>query len=205
MKKPETADSTTPEVQQKKPNWLLSFTGLIPVVLAIPILVLHLWTISIIVTLASALIVISYHLSRKQGITSLDSFSLLFGCLNAILYFGFHSTIVLQHLDTTIYTILFVQVVYSLIVNKPWTEQYARRTTSAELWETKPFHDTNRFLTILWGVVFLACDLISLLVSLSLLRLLLPVLLLVLLAVLTPRLARWFATRYLLPSPPAQG
>ncbi|MBV9257760.1 MAG: hypothetical protein JO215_07055 [Ktedonobacteraceae bacterium] len=182
--------------QQKRPNWLLSFTGLIPVVLAIPIIILHQWTLSIIVTLASALIVITYHLSKGQGITSLDVFSVLFGVVNAVLYFGFHNTIILQHLDTTIYTILLAQVVYSLLRGRPWTEQYARRSVAAELWTTKPFHEVNRFLTMLWGVVFLACDLMSLLIPEGVWRTVLPVVLLVLLAVSTPRLVRWFSARY---------
>lgn len=183
--------------QEKKPNWLLSFTGLIPVILAIPIIILHQWTLSIIVTLTSALIVIIYHLSKGQGITSLDIFSLLFGVINAILYIGFHNTIILQHLDTTIYTILFAQVVYSLLRGKPWTEQYARRTVAAEIWTTKPFHEVNRFLTTLWGIVFLGCSLMSLFIPNDMLRTILPVVLLVLLAASTPRLVRWFSARYL--------
>ncbi len=197
MKRYNTVPVATTVTQGKKPNLLLSFTGLIPVVLTIPILILHLWTISIIVTIVSAIIVISYHLVKKQGITSLDIFSLLFGLVNAVLYFGFHSTLILQHLDTVIYSILLLQVVFSLLQGKPWTEQYARRSVAAELWTTKPFHETNRFLTILWGIVFFACDLISLFVSSDLPRTLLPVILLVLLAVLTPRLSRWFAARYM--------
>jgi hypothetical protein len=187
----------TDVIQPKKPNWLLSFTGLIPVILAIPIIILHQWTLSIIITIVSALIVITYHLSKGQGITSLDIFSLLFGVVNAALYFGFHNAIILQHLDTTIYTILFAQVVYSLLRDQPWTEQYARRTVAPELWTTKPFHEVNRFLSILWGIVFLGCDLMSLLIPNDTLRTVLPVALLVLLAVSTPRLVGWFSARYL--------
>ncbi len=182
---------------QKKPNWLLSFTGLIPVVLAIPIIILQQWTLSIVVTLASALIVVIYHLSKGQGITSLDVFSLLFGVVNAVLYFGFHSTIILQHLAAAIYSILFAQVVYLLLCGKPWTEQYARRAVAPELWTTKPFHEANRFLSILWGIVFLVCDLMSLFIPNDALQTVLPVALLVLLAVSTPRLGRWFGARYL--------
>ena len=190
---------STDATHSKKLNWLLSFTGLIPVILTLPIILLHQWTLSIIVGLASALIVVFYHLCKRQGITSLDIFSLLFGVVNSVLYFGFHSTIILQHLDATIYTVLFMQVIYSLLRNKPWTGQYARRTVASELWTTKLFHEVNRFLTILWGIVFLASDLISLFIPNDTLRIVIPLVLFVLLAVLTPRLARWFSTRYLSP------
>jgi hypothetical protein len=57
---------------------LFSFIGLIPMVLALPPLVFHLWAIATVASGLSAILVIVYHLHKGQGITSLGLLSLGF-------------------------------------------------------------------------------------------------------------------------------
>src|SRR3954466_13931482 len=81
---------------------LLPFTGLIPVVLMVPVLAFNLYGLAIVLSLVSGAGVIAYHLSRGQGVTSLDLVLLSFGLLNAILYFGFDNAVLLDHIDAVI-------------------------------------------------------------------------------------------------------
>src|SRR3954452_8471257 len=68
---------------------LLPFTGLIPVVLMVPVLAFDLYGLAIVLALVSGAGVIAYHVSRGQGVSSLDLILLAFGAINAVLYFGF--------------------------------------------------------------------------------------------------------------------
>src|SRR4051794_21639144 len=88
---------------------LLPFTGLIPVVLMVPVLALNAYGLAIVLTLVSGAGVIAYHLSRGQGVTSLDLILIAFGAVNAILYFGFDNAVLLDHIDAVIYTVLAAQ------------------------------------------------------------------------------------------------
>src|SRR3954452_4817064 len=51
---------------------LLPFTGLIPVVLMVPVLAFDLYGLAIVLALVSGAGVIVYHVSRGQGVSSLD-------------------------------------------------------------------------------------------------------------------------------------
>lgn len=175
-------------------SWLASFTGLIPLALTLPFLVLQLWRVAILVGTVAALIVITYHLRRRQGVTSLDVFSLGFGLTNAVLYFGFGSTVLLRRLDTVMYSLLFGQVVVAQMRGVPWTVQYAKRVVPPELWASGPFVAANRLLSTCWGACFLSCALISL-TPLGIGRTLIPVALLLAMAFMTPRLSRWYRER----------
>ncbi len=175
-------------------SWLASFTGLIPLGLTLPLLVLHSWPLAIAIGIVAALIVITYHLRRGQGVTSLDVFSLGFGLTNAVLYFGFGSTVLLRRLDTVFYSLLFGQVVLAQLRGVPWTVQYARRVVAPELWATRPFMAANQLVSSCWGACFLSCALVSL-APLGMGRTLIPVALLVGMAFMTPRLSRWYGHR----------
>src|SRR3954463_8156157 len=85
---------------------LLPFTGLIPVVLMVPVLAFNLYGLAILLALVSGAGVIVYHVSRGQGVSSLDVILLCFGGLNAVLYFGLDNPILLDHIDAVIYTLL---------------------------------------------------------------------------------------------------
>jgi len=180
---------------QKQRSALLSFTGLIPVALSIPILLFRLWTLGIMVGVVSTAVVIAYHLRKGQGITGLDLMSLVFGVGNAVLYFGFHNTVLLDHLDVLIYTLLFAQVAYAQVRGGSWTIQFARRSVAPELWNTTGFVEGNRFVSLLWAACFGLCDVAALAGPTDAIKLWVPVVLLVATGVLTPRLARWYGTR----------
>jgi len=175
-----------------KTHPLLAFTGLIPLILSLPLYILSLWTPAIIVGILLTLGVIVYHLRIGQGITSLDLLTLLFGIVNAVVYFGFKSGILNEHISVVIYSILLAQVVASLLHGDPWTLQYAKRSNPRELWDTPAFVEGNRFVTVVWGVVFLLCDLAALFGG-GAWRYYIPIALLVVVAVVTQRLAVWYA------------
>ncbi len=182
-----------------KPNQLRAFTGLIPLILSLPLYILSLWTPAIIVGILITLAVIVYHLRIGQGITSLDQLTLLFGIVNAVVYFGFKSLILNEHIAAVIYSILLAQVAASLLHGDPWTLQYAKRSNPREVWDTPAFVEGNRFVTVVWGVAFLLCDLAALFGGGAALRYYIPIALLVVVAVVTPRLAVWYARARSLP------
>src|SRR3954452_2205307 len=110
---------------------LLPFTGLIPVLLMVPVLAFNLYGLAIVLSLVSGAGVIAYHLSRGQGVTSLDLILLGFGLLNAILYFGFDNAVLLDHIDAVIYTVLAAPAAWSLVRGPAWTTQFTKRTVAA--------------------------------------------------------------------------
>ena len=173
---------------------LLSFTGLIPLALMVPILMLHLYAAGIIEGLLAGSVVISYHLARKQGITSVDLLGAGFAALNAVLYFGFDNRTIIANLDVAIYTLLALTIVLSLIRQQPWTTQFAKRTVPRQMWDRPAFHTINMKITAIWAITFVACDLIALLGSGSTRRYA-PIALLIVTAALVPRLARWYRAR----------
>jgi hypothetical protein len=177
---------------EQKTNWFASFSGLIPVLLLVILVLLHQWSLSIIVSLASSLLTIGIGQLQRRKPTSIELLSLLFGIVNADLYFKFHNTFLLSHLGVFIYTLLLVQVVISLIRNKPWTEQYAKRSVPEAVWDSPIFHATNRFLTTVWGVVFAVSTLLSFAVD-PIIRTGIPIALLILTAVMTPKLVAWYS------------
>jgi len=175
---------------------LLPFTGLIPVVLMVPVLAFELYGLAIVLALLSGAGVIAYHVSRGQGISSLDVMLLAFGALNAVLYFGLDNTVLLDHIDAVIYTVLAAQATWSLFRDPPWTTQFTKRTVSPQAWELPEFRAVNRFSTAMWAACFAACDLIALAAG-DPLRLYLPIVLMVVTAALSRRLARAYLARLL--------
>jgi hypothetical protein len=175
---------------------LLPFTGLIPVVLMVPVLAFNLYGPAIVLALVSGAGVIVYHVSRGQGVSSLDVILLSFGALNAVLYFGFDNTVLLDHIDAVIYTVLAVHATWSLFRDPPWTTQFTKRTVPQEAWELPEFRAVNRFSTAIWAACFAACDVIALAAG-EPLRLYLPIALMVLTALVSRRLARGYLARLL--------
>jgi hypothetical protein len=174
---------------------LLSFTGLIPVVLTLPILLLQWWTLGILMSLVSGASVIAFHLRRGQEVSGLDALTFCFGAVNAVLYFGWRSTVLLAHLDAVIYTALFAQVLISALRHTAWTTQFASRSVAPELWSSPAFLAGNRFVSLLWGVAFFASDVACLAGQGDFTRRYLPVALMLGTAILTPRAARWYGLR----------
>ncbi len=181
-----------------KTNPLLALTGLIPLILSLPLYLLGLWTPAVIVGILITLGVIVYHRRIGQGVTSLDLLTLIFGVANAVLYFGFKSDILNEHIAVVIYSILLAQVAASLLHGDPWTLQYAKRSNPRELWDTPAFVAANRFVTVVWGGAFLLCDLAALFGG-GALRYYIPIALLVVVAAVTQRLAVWYARTRSLP------
>jgi hypothetical protein len=184
---------------------LLAFTGLIPLALMVPILLLRLYAVGLVEGLVAGAAVIGYHLARRQGITSVDLLAGGFAAVSAILYFGFDNKTTIENLDVAIYTLLAVLVVLSLVRRQPWTAQFARRVIPPEMRETPAFHTINMRITGLWAGAFVVCDLLALLGS-GPVRRYVPIALLIMFAALVPRLARGYRARLVASSsgPPEQ-
>jgi hypothetical protein len=43
----------------------------------------------------------------------------------------------------------------SILIGRPFTESYARQTTTPAAWDTPGFHDINRRISAVWGLAFL--------------------------------------------------
>jgi len=99
--------------------WWQAFTGLVPVLVMVPILLLHAYALGISVAVAGSALVVAYHLRRGQGITSLDVLALTFAAANLVLYFGFDSTLLIEHLDAVFYALLAGQSATSLVAVHP--------------------------------------------------------------------------------------
>src|SRR3954452_23850135 len=175
---------------------LLPFTGLIPVVVMVPVLALNAYGLALVLTLLSGAGVIAYHLARGQGVTSLDLMLIGFGAVNAILYFGFDNAVLLDHVDAVIYSVLAAQATWSLFRDPPWTAQFTRRTVAPEAWELAEFRAVNRFATAIWAACFAACDVIALTAAAPW-RLYAPVVLMLVTAVASRRLSRLYLARLL--------
>jgi len=184
-------------------RWWLGFIGLGPIALTLPLAFLHLWTFYIVAVIATSLLVLGYRLLQRQQLNGANLLTLLFGVVNAVLYFGFHNSFVLQYVNIAIYTLLFIQILFSLLWGEPWTMPFTRPFGAARgLLQTRAFHEGNRFVTMIWAAVLLLCVLIEGFAEiagnqihiLELLRFL-PLLLLVVMALQTGRLLGWYITR----------
>jgi hypothetical protein len=134
-------------------RWWLGFIGLAPIALTLPLAFLHLWSLYLVAVIVTSLPVLGYRLLQRQRLNGGNALTLLFGVFNAVLYFGLHTSIVLQYVNIAIYTLLFVQVVVSLLCGEPWTEQFTKPLGAARgLLETRAFHEGNRFVTMIWAV-----------------------------------------------------
>jgi hypothetical protein len=168
---------------------LQGFTGLIPLVVMVPILLVRLYAVGIAEGLVLGSGVLAYHLVRRQGVTSIDLIAIGFSALNAALYFGFADRAVIANIDIAIYTLVAATIVLSLIRRRPWTEQFARRMVPPYVREDQAFRTINMSTSFLWAVSFVACDAIALSTS-GALRRFVPIALLVGTAAVTPPLVR---------------
>jgi hypothetical protein len=140
----------------------LAFTGLLPVVVMVPILLVHAYALGVIVAAAGCLAVVGYHLARGQGITSLDLLALGFALVNLFLYFVVGSTWLIEHIAVVFYTLLAAQCVVSLVRGDPWTTQFTRRVVTPEFAEDPRFRQMNVRSTVVWAAAFVLCDVLSL-------------------------------------------
>ena len=185
---------------------LLGFTGLIPLVVMVPILLARLYAVGIVEGLVLGSGVIAYHLLRGQGVTSIDLMAIGFSTVNAALYFGFADRIVIANIDIAIYTLVVAMIGLSLIRRRPWTDQFARRMVPPSVWEDPTFRTINLWTSVLWAISFGACDTIALSTG-GTLRRFAPIALLVGTAAATPLLvrhlrARLTASSHLVAGPP---
>jgi hypothetical protein len=187
---PTPASTLAPDPIGRRSTWLLSFTGLLPVLLSVPLVLQGLWVPALLVGLLANLAVIAYHLRRGQGVSSLDAVSLAFNATNVVLFFGFGIAVLLEHLDACVYALLVAQVAWGFVRGVPWTMQFARRSTPAALWQTPEFLAANQVTSAAWFAAFLASFAMAVLLPSGSVRFLLPVALIGLTAVFTPRIAR---------------
>ena len=150
------------EVRSSSP-WL-AFTGLLPVVLMVPILIAHAYAAGVIVAVVGCVGVLIYHLARRQGVTSLDLLALLFAVVNVVLYFGLHNTWLIGHVAIVFYTLLALQCAVSLFRGDPWTMQFTRRVVRPEFLADPRFRGMNVRTTVVWTLSFAVCDALAVLV-----------------------------------------
>lgn len=75
-----------------------------------------------------------------------------------MLFFGWGITILMANVGALIFSVLLVQVLYSLARRKPWTMQFARRMVDPALAGTPNFVSVNMTATTLWAACFVVCD-----------------------------------------------
>src|SRR5919199_6010396 len=142
----------------------LAFTGLLPVVLMVPILIAHAYAAGVVVAVVGCVAVVAYHLVRRQGITSLDLLALVFAVVNVVLYFGLGNTWLIGHVAIVFCTLLALQCAVSLFRGDPWTMQFTRRVVRPEFLADPRFRGMNVRTTVVWTLSFAVCDALALLV-----------------------------------------
>jgi len=141
-----------------------AFTGLLPTLLMVPLLLLDLEAAGVVLASLASLGVIGYHLRLKQGLALLDVVAVALTGTNVALYVGFGSDLLMANIDTVFYTLLLLMSATSLRCGgEPWTTQFTRRTLVPELWTTPAFRAMNVATTRLWVACFVACDAAALL------------------------------------------
>src|ERR687886_1621185 len=148
----------------RSPSPWLAFTGLLPVVLMVPILIAHAYAAGVVVAVVGCVGVLAYHLVRGQGITSLDVLALVFAVVNVVLYFGLGNTWLIGHVAIVFYTLLALQSAASLVRGDPWTMQFTRRVVRPEFVADPRFRRMNVRTTAVWAAAFAVCDALALLV-----------------------------------------
>jgi hypothetical protein len=152
-----------PDIRSSSP-WL-AFTGLIPVVLMVPILLAHWYALGVVVAVVGCVGVVAYHLSRRQGVTSLDVLALVFAAANVVLYFVVGNNWLIEHVAVVFYSLLSAQCAVSLVRREPWTMQFTRRVVTPEFAADPRFRAMNAWTTAVWTVAFAVCDALSLTLS----------------------------------------
>ena len=147
------------DVRSSSP-WL-AFTGLLPVIIMVPILLVHAYALGVVVAAAGCLGVVGYHLARGQGITSLDLLALAFATVNLGLYFIAGNTWLIEHIAVVFYTLLAAQSALSLVRGDPWTTQFTRRVVTPEFAADPRFRVMNVRSTAVWAVAFTVCAVLS--------------------------------------------
>lgn len=66
-----------------------------------------------------------------------------------------------QHANLISNAALAAIVWFSLLINKPFTLQYAREHVDPQFWSSPLFIRINQWISLVWGLCFLACTLIS--------------------------------------------
>jgi hypothetical protein len=150
------------EVRSSSPS--LAFTGLLPVVLMVPILIAHAYAAGVVVAVVGCVGVVVHHLARRQGITSLDVLALVSAVVNVVLYFGLGNTWLIGHVAIVFYTLLALQSAVSLFRGDPWTMQFTRRVVRPEFGADPRFRRMNVRTTVVWVAACAACDVLSVLV-----------------------------------------
>lgn len=145
--------------------WWQAFTGLLPALLMVPLLLLDLRTASVVLAAVASLGVVGYHLWRRQGLTALDALAVDFATVNVVLYFPLGSDVLVDNIDLVFYTLLLLAMSAISLTGRrePWTAQFTRRTVVPDLWATPAFRAMNVATTRLWVVGFAVCDACALL------------------------------------------
>lgn len=81
--------------------------------------------------------------------------TLIFFMAMTILVLGYRSAWIMQHMGILAPATLAAIAWISFIVGKPFVLQFAQEHTAQEFWNSKEFISSCRYMTILWGCLFL--------------------------------------------------
>lgn len=129
--------------------------------------------------------------------TGLDVSTLGLLAVVAISYFVFNNTFLILHFGVVIYSILMVQVLYGEIRRQPFTAQHAKQMYPSDRWHTQAFFKGNRFLSRLWGAIFVVSILMVVFGTDTLMLLILPNALMILELVIGPSIGHRYSMRLL--------
>ncbi len=63
-----------------------------------------------------------------------------------------------RHAQLGSHLVLTLLIFGSILVGRPFTESYARRTMPPEMWHTRGFREVNRRISVAWGFGFVVGD-----------------------------------------------
>jgi len=167
-----------------------------PWLLAIPPFLYGVWSVGLVIVVGGNLLVTGRLRLQHKSIGSLELTSLALVVFVAIGYFCFGNVFFIQHFGVMIYSLLLIPVLYGEIRGQPFTAQYAKQMYSSDRWATRTFFEGTRFLSRLWGAIFVVSILLAVFGINTLELIVLPNLLVVLALVFGPRIGHWYAIRF---------
>jgi len=106
------------------------------------------------IPLVIALLLLTFQ-TRKRDFNLMDITSGLYFAIAAVGTFGFNLEVFVRHSGLLGYSVLFLMALFSLLINKPYTLQAAKKDYPEIYWKDKSFLATNRVITAVWAGVFL--------------------------------------------------
>lgn len=156
---------------ETKPPRIETLSGALPWILYFALPYAGLPLAAVLAGLAAALYPTAYAAARGRDVKLVDWTTLGFFAIGTIASAaGTSATAAFLHYNYVLMWILFGAMAWgSLLVGKPFTLQFARRSTPPEVWNTPLFHHANVIITLAWATAF-TLDLLVALIALRLSR-----------------------------------